>query len=195
MLTDAPMGPQDVDRAVREAVELLAPHTGADWSVAAGRLTWSCWETAAHIAHDLLAYAGQVASAAPDGYLPFDLEARPTAEPDQLLRLITAAGGILSSVLTTAAPQLRAWHWGPTDPAGFAAMGTAEILLHTHDIAQGLGLDWTPPADASARVLARLFPDAPAGDPTAVLLWHTGRGDLPGREPLTSWLWKAALPA
>jgi hypothetical protein len=42
-------------------------------------------------------------------------------------------------------------------------------------------------------VLTRLFPDAPAGDPTEVLLWQTGRGELPGRERLTSWVWKAAI--
>jgi hypothetical protein len=187
------MGALDVDRAVRETVALLAPHAGGDWSLTAGQLTWSCWETAAHIAHDLVAYAGEVASAAPEGYLPVDFEARSTARPEQLLQLITAAGGMLSAALAAAEPDLRAWHWGPTDRTGFAAMGTAETLLHTHDIAQGLGLDWRPPTDASARVLTRLFPDAPAGDPTEVLLWQTGRGELPGRERLTSWVWKAAL--
>ncbi|MCC9308785.1 DinB family protein [Kitasatospora sp. RB6PN24] len=187
------MDARDVDRAVREAVELLTPHTGADWTVAAGQLTWSCWETAAHVAHDLLAYAGQVASGAPDGYLPVDYQARETARPDQLLQLITGAGRLLSTALDAADPSLRAWHWGPTDPTGFAAMGTAETLLHTHDIAQGLGLGWRPAAEPCARVLARLFPDAPAGDPASVLLWQTGRGDLPGHQPVTSWVWKAAL--
>ncbi|MFJ1755134.1 hypothetical protein [Kitasatospora sp. NPDC088134] len=107
-----------------------------------------------------------------DRYLPFDLAVQP-------------------------GPGLRAWHWGPTDPTGFAAMGVAEILLHTHDIATGLGLDWTPPAGPSAAVLARLFPDAPTGtgaDPAAVLLWCTGRTALPGLPRRTSWVWRAALP-
>ncbi|WP_228718552.1 maleylpyruvate isomerase N-terminal domain-containing protein [Kitasatospora acidiphila] len=194
MLTDTPMNARDVDRAVRETVGLLTPHTGADWTVPAGGLTWSCRETAAHIAHDLLAYAGQVATGAPDGYLPVDYQAQPTARPDQLLQLISAAGRLLSTALDAADPNLRAWHWGPTDPSGFAAMGTAETLLHTHDIAQGLGLDWRPPTEASARVLARLFPGSPAGEPSEVLLWQTGRGDLPGHQPPTSWVWKAALP-
>ncbi|WP_244178643.1 hypothetical protein [Streptomyces rubellomurinus] len=51
-------------------------------------------------------------------------------------------------------------------------MGVAEILLHTHDITQGLAVEWQPPAPLCAAVLARLFPDAP-----------------PRR---TSWIWKAA---
>ncbi|GAA1985163.1 maleylpyruvate isomerase N-terminal domain-containing protein [Kitasatospora viridis] len=183
----------DVELAVRESVALLAPHTGADWSVPAGSLTWSCRETAAHIAHDLLAYAGQVTGAAGGGYLPFDLTVHQDADPAELLRVITACGRLLGTQLAAADPADRAWHWGPTDPSGFAAMGTAEVLLHTTDIAGGLGLDWRPPAGPSARVLERLFPQAPAGDPVDVLLWQTGRGELPGRERLTSWVWKAAL--
>ncbi|GAA4204168.1 hypothetical protein [Actinocatenispora rupis] len=72
-------------------------------------------------------------------------------------------------------------------------MGVAETLLHTYDIVQGLGVGWRPPGRLSAAVLTRLFPDAPAGDPTAVLLWSTGRGPLPGRTPVTSWVWHAAV--
>jgi hypothetical protein len=39
--------------------------------------------------------------------------------------------------------------------------------------------DWT--------VLTRLFPAAPPGDPTQVLLWYTGRGELDGLPCQTSW--------
>jgi hypothetical protein len=27
----------------------------------------------------------------------------------------------------------RAWHWGPTDPSGFAALGVNETLMHTYE--------------------------------------------------------------
>ena len=37
-------------------------------------------------------------------------------------------------------------------------MGVVETLVHTHDVAAGLGLTWTPPAGLCARALARLFP-------------------------------------
>jgi hypothetical protein len=50
-----------------------------------------------------------------------------------------------------------------------------ETLIHTYDIARGLGLDWLPPVGAARQILARLFPDAPAGDPVDTLLRRTGR--------------------
>ena len=47
--------------------------------------------------------------------------------------------------------------------------------------------------DDRDRVLARLFPDAPGDeDRWTVLLWSTGRADLPGRARVTSWEWHGA---
>lgn len=43
---------------------------------------------------------------------------------------------------------MRAFHPFPFRHAGregFAAMGIAEVLLHTHDIAEGLGIAYEPP--------------------------------------------------
>jgi hypothetical protein len=53
-----PVGSHDVDQAVAEMMRVLSPHEAQDWQVRAGSLDWSCWQTAAHVAHDLLAYAG-----------------------------------------------------------------------------------------------------------------------------------------
>jgi hypothetical protein len=188
------MDHQDVQAAVAEMLRVLAPHTAEDWTVPAGSLEWSCWLTAAHIGHDLLAYAGQLAARPADAYLPFDLRIRPTASPAEVLQVVAACGGLLSSTLATADPGLQAWHWGPCDSEGFAAMGVAETLLHTYDITQGLAVHWLPPASPSAGILDRLFPDAPPGDPTRVLLWCTGRGELDNIPRRTSWTWKAARP-
>ena len=79
------------------------------------------------------------------------------------------------------------------DPNGFAAaMGVAEVLLHTRDVTQGLGVAWTPPDQLCRRVLDRLFPDAPGDtEPWPTLLWATGRSDLPGYPAVTSWGWYA----
>jgi hypothetical protein len=187
------MDGQHVEHAVGEMVRVLAPHESADWGCRAGSLGWSCWTTAAHVAHDLLAYAGQLAAQPDDAYLPFDLRVRDDASPRDLLRVVTAAGRLLSDALAASEPAARAWHWGPTDPSGFAAMGANETLLHTFDITAGLGIAWDPPEPLCAGVLARLFPTAPAGDPARVLLWCTGRGDLPGRPRVTSWVTKAAV--
>ncbi|HVX47727.1 MAG TPA: maleylpyruvate isomerase N-terminal domain-containing protein [Mycobacteriales bacterium] len=185
----------DVDRALSEMVRLLGPHTdSARWDRPAGSLTWDCRTTAAHVAHDLMAYAGQLAAGPPAGYLPFDLLVRESARPRELLDIVLAAGRLLSTVVAACDPQVRAWHWGPVDPGGFAALGVNETLVHTYDMAQGLELPWSPPADLCAAVLARLFPQAPQGDPARVLLWCTGRARLGERAPVTSWTPRAALP-
>ncbi|SFC43131.1 hypothetical protein SAMN05216284_104285 [Micromonospora sediminimaris] len=184
----------DVERAVTEMVRVLTPHLSRDWREhRAGPLKWSCWTTAVHVAHDLLAYAGQVAARPDEAYLPFDLVVRDDAAPRDVLAVVTACGRLLSEAVDAADPAARGWHWGPTDPGGFAALGVNETLVHTWDIAQGLGIDWRPPAELCAAVLARLFPQAPAGDPVDVLLWCTGRAELPGHPRVTSWLLKAAV--
>ncbi|WP_130340736.1 maleylpyruvate isomerase N-terminal domain-containing protein [Micromonospora kangleipakensis] len=183
----------DVRAAADEMTRVLHPAREQDWAVAAGDLDWSCWTTAAHVAHDLLAYAGQVTGRPDAGYLPFDLRVNDDATPADVLTVVTASAGLLAAAVDTAPPQTRAWHWGPCDPGGFAAMGVAETVLHTYDITRGLGVPWRPPAQLCAGVLRRLFPDAPTGDPPEVLLWMTGRGALGDRPRRTSWRWQAAI--
>ncbi|MBO3744874.1 maleylpyruvate isomerase N-terminal domain-containing protein [Streptosporangiaceae bacterium NEAU-GS5] len=185
----------DVARSIAEMLGVLGPHDAEDWTVPAGPLEWDCRATAVHVAHDLLAYAGQVAARPSGAYLPLDLVVRPEASPWQVLEVVAACGELLVSALARADPGTRAWHWGPCDPSGFAAMGVGEVLLHTHDITQGLGVPWLPAAPLCEAVLHRLFPDAPPGEPAAVLLWCTGRGELDGRPGVTSWVWRAALPS
>ncbi|MCX5204780.1 hypothetical protein OG897_25405 [Streptomyces sp. NBC_00237] len=186
-----------IEEALDELQRVLEPTAGdaRAWTAPAGppeqRMEWTCWETAAHIAHDLAAYAGQLAARPEDCYLPFDLVVRPGTPPREVLRVIRASGGMLTSTLATAGPEVRAYHWGPCDPTGFEAMGVAEAMLHTYDITQGLGVPWTPPARSATYVIERLFPDAPAGDPAEVLLWCTGRGELPGHKRVTAWVWQA----
>jgi len=189
---DGGVDEHDVDSAVRAMVDILAPHAAADWSVQAGSVEWSCWSTAAHVAHDLLAYAGQVAARPRGGYLPFDLEVRRDATVDDCLAAVQACGTLLSSAIATSPAGAVGWHYGPTDPSGFAAMGAAETLLHTYDITRGLGLNWRPPGSLCLAILHRLVPDAPAGEPAQVLLWVTGRADLDGHRRVTEWVWKAA---
>lgn len=186
------MDSRDVGQAVADMVEVLAPHVSRDWHVQAGSLEWDCWTTAAHVAHDLLAYAGQVAGQPAAAYLPFDLVVRSDALPHDLLETVNACGRILSSSLATAGPDTRGWHWGAADLSGFAALGVNETLVHTYDITQGLGISWLPDEPLCAATLSRLFPEAPDGDPIHVLLWATGRAELEGRPRVTSWIPKAA---
>ena len=185
------VGGQDVEAAVAEMVRVLLPCADADWHVPAGSLEWSCWETAAHVTHDLAAYAGQVAGGATSSYLPFDLVVSPSP-PRDALEVIEACGRLLSGAVELAGPGTEAWHWGMSDVAGFAAMGVAEVLVHTHDITQGRGVPWRPPDALSQLVIDRLLPDAPHARASDVLLWATGRADLDGHPRVTDWVWQAA---
>lgn len=187
------MTPEELESAVDAVVELLRPHTGtADWSVPAGDLEWSCWTTAAHVVHDLTAYALQLAARSAEPYPPVDLLVRTGVPPAGVLPVVESAGRLLARTVSATPGGARARHWGPTDAAGFAALGCTEVLVHGYDVARGLDLGWRPPAALAVGVLDRLFPGAPDGDPGEVLLWCTGRLPLGDRPRRTSWVPSAA---
>ncbi|MEC4018615.1 maleylpyruvate isomerase N-terminal domain-containing protein [Streptomyces sp. H27-D2] len=200
-----PVTAADVERTVQLAVAALREGLAADWSAPAGGLEWDCWETVEHLADDLFAYAAQLGPKSPplEGEVPFlwagqrpggpknAIFADRAAGPAGLLQVLEASGALLVAMVGTTSPEVRAHHsYGVSDPEGFAAMGIVETLVHTYDIAEGLGVAWAPPADVCERVLARLFPDAPSdGDRWRTLLWATGRTELPGRARLATWRW------
>ncbi|MEU2584312.1 hypothetical protein ABZ612_15395 [Streptomyces avermitilis] len=204
-LSPSPVTADDLDLAVQLAVGVLRQAPSAAWGGNAGSLEWDCWETVEHLSDDLFAYAAQLGPRTPplDGAVPFAWERRRpggpanavhadrAAGPAGLLQVLEASGALLVAMVRTTPPGTRAHHiFGTSDPEGFAAMGIVETLVHTHDLAEGLGLSWTPPADPCARVLARLFPHAPGStDPWPTLLWATGRAELPGHPRLTTWRW------
>ncbi|HEY1179151.1 MAG TPA: maleylpyruvate isomerase N-terminal domain-containing protein [Phytomonospora sp.] len=194
----------DLERVLPLAVTALSGRPAADWDRPAGPVEWTCRETAEHLADDLFGFAAQLSPPVPplDGYVPFRVEplrdggpasaiwADAAAGPDGLLQIVEATGGLLTAVLRTRGPEVRAFHWtGVTDPSGYEALALVETLVHVDDIATGLGVTWDPPADVCARVLARLFPDveaAPEG-PWATLLWACGRRELAGRPRRGEW--------
>ncbi|MEU6448669.1 GNAT family N-acetyltransferase [Streptomyces sp. NPDC046979] len=192
------MGGEQVEEAVASAVALLRTAVDRDWETArAGRLEWSCRYTAEHVAGDLIAYAGQLAGRATDAYVPFEITFDEGTGNEGVLHVIETTCALLAATLRTTPREVRAFHPYPYRSAnreGFAAMGIAEVFLHTHDIAEGLGLAYEPPARLCADVLALLFPHVqPGTDPWRTLLWATGRGDLPGRAPVTEWRWRNNL--
>ncbi|MEU6288672.1 GNAT family N-acetyltransferase [Streptomyces sp. NPDC046988] len=192
------MGGEQVEEAVASAVALLRTAVDRDWETArAGRLEWSCRYTAEHVAGDLIAYAGQLAGRATDAYVPFEITFDEGTDNAGVLHVIETTCALLAATLRTTPREVRAFHPYPYRSAnreGFAAMGIAEVFLHTHDIAEGLGLAYEPPARLCADVLALLFPHVqPGPDPWRTLLWATGRGDLPGRAPVTEWRWRNNL--
>jgi hypothetical protein len=199
-----PVTADDVDLSVCLAIEALTA-APSSWDKPAGDLTWTCWETAEHVADDLFFYATQLARPTP-GYVPFAGESRRAggpvnsvhadraAGPAGLLEVVDACGALLSAMVRAAPPHTRSYHiFGLADPEGFAAMGVVEVLVHTHDMAAGLGVPWQPPDDLCERTRARLFPDvSPADSGWQTLLWATGRADLPDRPHRTKWRWYSA---
>lgn len=188
------MGGDEVTAAVAGCVAALGTAVDRDWTeVTAGGLDWNCHETAVHVADDLVAYAANLAGRAQDAYLPFELTLDEGTGNSGLLHVIETTGALLAATVRTTPRQVRAFHPYPfrsADRAGFAAMGVAEVLLHTHDMAQGLGLPYRPAEELAESVLSFLFPHVQPG-PTSweTLLWATGRGELPGRAPVTGWRW------
>jgi hypothetical protein len=176
------------DAAVRELFDRVP-----DGAAAVPLLGTDVTGVAAHITSCLTWYAADLV-AGPVEVTAFDLVRRPDADLAEVLAQLRAGAEVLARVVDASGPAERGAHdWGLADASGFAAMGCAEMLLHSGDVAEGRGLDWRPPDALTTAVRARLFPWAPAdADPWAALLWATGRGELPGREPVTSWRWHCA---
>lgn len=188
------MSGEHVTEAVAGCLAVLRAATDRDWrSVRAGRVEWDCHTTAVHVADDLVAYAANLAGRAQGAYIPFELKLDEGTDNAGLLQVLETTGALLAAAVVTAPPDVRAFHPYPfrdADREGFAAMGVAEVLLHTHDMAEGLGLRYEPSAELAESVLATLFPHVQPGPrPWPTLLWATGRGELPGRAPVTEWRW------
>jgi uncharacterized protein (TIGR03083 family) len=186
--------PEDLLAAIAATRQALETALDADWSVPAGSLDWTCRQTLDHIPNALLFYGTHLATRARERRTPVR-NGDPSLAPADLLRVAEAAAAILAELVRAAPPDARAFHpAGLADPSGFVAMGCTEIMIHTADIAEGLGIPYQPPAALPPRVLRRIFPWAPAeGDAWATLRWASGRAPLDDRERLASdWYWHCA---
>ena len=186
--------PDDLVAAARVCVETLAPAAELDWSVPAGDLEPTCRDTVDHIVSTQTFYATQLANEVPIR-LPKLRKHDPDASLEEMLDLVPASAAILAAVARAARPEARSFHAaGMADAEGFLAMGCDEIVVHTGDIAVGLGLAYAPPADLCAAVVARLCPWAPTDtDPWPTLWWANGRAPLGDRARLDpDWYWHCA---
>jgi uncharacterized protein (TIGR03083 family) len=186
--------PADLLASARLCRQTLEPALDRDWSVPAGELDWDCRRTLDHIADTLFFYAALLATRATERIAP-PRNGDVAASPAQLLATVEAAAAILADVIRAAPPGTRAFHpAGMADETGWLGMACEEILLHTDDIARGLGFPFRPADDLCVRIATRIFPWAPAdADPWAALRWAAGRTALPDRERLGhDWWWHCA---
>jgi hypothetical protein len=183
------MLPTDLLTAAAVCRAALEPALDQDWQVRAGDLAWSCRYTLKHMLNALNFYVGMLATRSPDLRETGGIDTSDIALAD-VLTMVETMATILSEVVRAAPPEARAFHWnGMADASGFVAMGCEEILMHSADIAQGLGVPLRPPTDLAERVRARLFPWAPTEvDPWDAVRWAAGRMALPGYPRLgTDW--------
>jgi hypothetical protein len=187
----------DVPAAADASVAALACYADRDWhQVSADDLEWSCQQTTLHMVDCLYFYTMQVVYGQVDDYLCTELALDDSGSPGRLLAALGAHAELLHRIARSADPDRRAHHsYGVSDPAGFAAMGVVETLIHTFDVVRGLNPadPWRPPAPLAAPVIARLFPHAPSGDPADVLLYCCGRAALGELPRQTEWQWDGTV--
>jgi hypothetical protein len=192
------MRPDDLPATAALCRETLRPWADRDWSVPAGDLEWSCRRTLDHMVDVPIFLAGNAALRSTSRVLPAR-NGDPDADVTRLLDAVVTSATMLERICAGMGPADRGFHpAGQADAEGFRAQGCAEVLQHTYDIANGLGEAFRPPDDLAARIVARLFPWAPAAeehpDRWEALLWSCGRIALPGHERLAPDWWIQAAP-
>ncbi|WP_232665181.1 hypothetical protein [Pseudonocardia sp. TRM90224] len=178
--------------AAAAALTVLRAAVGENWTRLADPER-SCRSMLDHITLSETFYAGQLV-VRPTGHTAGIAAGADARAPLPIaLEAIEISATFLSWAVERSGPDVRAFHpWGTSDAAGFAAMGSLEVLVHTFDITRALGVDWLPPDDLSEPVVGRLFPLAPEGHAAGeAMLWCTGRIALPGlpRKAAGDWQW------
>nr|WP_296767303.1 maleylpyruvate isomerase N-terminal domain-containing protein [Rhodococcus sp. (in: high G+C Gram-positive bacteria)] len=209
MGTSDPIGTDDVRALAQAVVEGVVRLRTSAWDSAAGSLSWTRWETAEHLADDLLVYGATLAAPGYGSELPFRTTRRRSGAPDELVHcaeesgspglaaVIEAASTLFVAIADVTPPRVIAAHvFGATGAEGFTAMAAVELIVHGHDIFTGTTVDWAPDDELCRRVATRLFPDVTirredsrSTNGVSTLLWATGRISLPGRPKRTEWRW------
>lgn len=182
-----------VRQTAHVCTEFLDQCKDADWTAPVPDLDLSVASVVAHTAEVCLWYAIDLSAEGKDLQAVEHRVKIDGANADLIDTLVTYAA-VLASVVDGSAESVRGFHpMGAADPSGFAAMGCDEMLIHTDDVARGLGVDFRPPSELADQALRRLFPwVSPTGDLWNELRWANGRIALPGRPRQTNWAWHCA---
>lgn len=131
----------------------------ADWSATAGTVEWSCTKTADHAVDCVYAPAFFLASRNVDAYpeVGLDLTRGPKANPALLVQSLEIATRLLAAVVNDADPDIRAIIFRRPEPltgapGDFLPRGAIELILHAHDVCQGLRVSFEPPAELCYRL-------------------------------------------
>jgi hypothetical protein len=193
--------PDDLRNTANFCAEELGSVADSNWDAPVPGLDWSARETLFHMARVPMNYAAHLATRASSlttfriGSLVERSDGSPAGAPSTIAAMRTFCW-ILADVVTAAPPGTRAFHQaGMADGPGFLAMTCDEMLIHTDDILRSFELSLDPPRNLIVRVLARLFPWAPADtNPWMALRWANGREELPPPHDRLGpdWIWHCA---
>lgn len=181
---------------VAELDALLGVVPDSEWDSGAASVGWTCWRTAEHIAGDFAHYAAQIIGQPRDHYVKFRFDTSRASSPTELREVVRVAGGIRAAAMRTAGSDCLGYHpHGYFSPAGFAAIGAAEGIVHGRDIAAGLNTAWSPSPQLCEKVLGTVFPHAqrgPGATAFRTLLIETGRGERLAGDRAHPWNYSAA---
>ena len=184
---DAPFTVDDFDRLTAEVLAAWREGVDRDWSVPAGTLEWSCWQTADHTIDCVFSYALFLATRCQDDYPPFgELHTLPEATPADLIAGLLGVTTLLSATIRVAGPDVQAVIFRHPEPttapaAQFAARGALEMVLHAHDVCLGLGVAFNPSRGLCQRLWDQtsrwpmMAQAASDDDPWSDLLERSGR--------------------
>jgi uncharacterized protein (TIGR03083 family) len=157
-----PRWPEPSGRHVTEAASVCSAaleKVGSErWSTDIPDLNWTVARAVAHAAESCLWYAIDFAARGTD-LLTVEHQVRFDREPSRLVATVRTYVSILADVLDSAPDAQRGFHpMGLADRSGFAAMACDELLVHTWDAANALGVGFDPPVGLAEATLLRLFP-------------------------------------
>jgi hypothetical protein len=102
----------DLDQLTQDVAVAWRGGAHLDWSARAGTLEWNCTETADHAVDAVLAPAFFLASRKLDGYPEFGaFTPGHGARPEILIEGLETASRILTAVVQSAGPEVRAVIW------------------------------------------------------------------------------------
>jgi hypothetical protein len=129
-----------------------------DWSVPAGTLDWSCLHTADHAVDCVWAPVFFLAAHRTDTYpaAGSNMELGDDATPESLVESLQMATRVLSALVRDTDPSVRSILFDRLgaigEPADFVPRAGLELVLHAHDVCDGLGVSFRPPSDLCARL-------------------------------------------
>jgi hypothetical protein len=150
------MTDHELTEALDRAFPALSEVVDLDWTLPAGSLDWSCWETIDHTVDCVLSFALQLGEPSDSGFHPFaPLHAEETAIPSDLIRGLRSVSALFLAI-TRNSPEALTASDGIVNltVADWRARTAYEVILHTYDVRVGLGQDFSIPAPLSTSIMA-----------------------------------------